>query len=265
MCLIVCAWKLADRERLVLVGHRDEAHARATAPMDWWGAPRLLAGRDLVAGGTWLGIADGGRFGAITNLRGAPSPAAPPSRGTLIPRFLGDHVPAAEFMGALAAEADRYAGFSLLVGDEHELWYLSNGDPGGPRRLEPGIYGLSNGTLAADWPKVRRSRQRLTARLARPLGPAPELLDLLADRTPPPDADLPDTGIGIELERRLAPPFIVGEHYGTRAATAVVLGADGRGEVVERTHDAAGAAIATRSFRLEPTARGATPPAGRGA
>jgi uncharacterized protein with NRDE domain len=250
VCLIVCAWKVPDRGRLVLVGHRDEFHARAALAMDWWAAPRLLGGRDLVAGGTWLGVAAGGRFGVVTNRRGAPSPEGPPSRGTLIPRFLGQDAPAAEFLRALAAEAHRYAGFSLLLGDERELWYLSNGDAGGPRRLEPGIYGLSNGTLESDWPKVRRSRERLTERLARPLGPAEELLDLLADRTPPPDADLPDTGIGIELERLLSPPFIVGERYGTRAATAVVLGADGHGEAVERSHGPDGAPTGTRHFRL---------------
>lgn len=250
MCLIVCAWQVPDRERLVLVGHRDEAHARATAAMDWWATPRLLAGRDLVAGGTWLGVDGRGRFGVITNLRGAPSPIAPPSRGTLIPRFLGGRAPAADFMRALASEAQRYAGFSLLVADERELWYLSNGDPGGPRHLEPGIYGLSNGTLAADWPKVRRSRARLEARLARPLGAAAELLDLLADRTPPPDADLPDTGVGLAEERRLSPPFIVGAQYGTRAATAVVLDANGSGEAVERTHGVDGEPTGTRSFPL---------------
>jgi uncharacterized protein with NRDE domain len=252
VCLIVCAWHASLAERLVLVGHRDEFHARAAAPMDWWDVPHLLAGRDLVAGGTWLGLDARGRFGVITNLRGAPSPVDPPSRGTLIPRFLAGNAPPAEFMGALAAEAPRYAGFSLLVGDPRELWYLSNGDPGGPRRLGPGIYGLSNGTLAADWPKVRRSRERLATRLARPLGEPEELLALLADRTPPPDADLPDTGIGLELERRLSPPFIVGELYGTRAATAVVLAADGRGRVVERTHGADGRPTGTRAFRIEP-------------
>jgi uncharacterized protein with NRDE domain len=250
MCLVILAWNAPAQERLVLVGHRDEFHARAAAAMDWWGVPRLLAGRDLVAGGTWLGLTDGGRFGVVTNLRGAPNPPDPPSRGTLIPRFLAGGAPAGTFLGEVAAQAHRYAGFSLLVGDERELWYLSNGDPAGPRRLEPGIYGLSNGTLAADWPKVRRSRERLGARLARPLGAPEELLGLLADREPPPDAELPDTGIGLERERLLSPPFIVSDDYGTRAATAVVLDHDGRGRVVERTHGADGSVTGTRHFQL---------------
>jgi uncharacterized protein with NRDE domain len=255
MCLVALAWQALAAERLVLVGHRDEFHGRAAAPMDWWRAPRLLAGRDLVAGGTWLGLAADGRFGVVTNLRGAPSPPDPPSRGTLIPRFLAAGAPPSEFLAELAAEAPRYAGFSLLLGDERELWYLSNGDPAGPRRLEPGLHALSNGTLAADWPKVRRARARLAARLAQPLGEPEELLALLADRTPAADAELPDTGVGLALERALSPPFIVGERYGTRAATAVVLGTDGHGRVVERSHGADGAATGIRRFRLEPPGR----------
>jgi uncharacterized protein with NRDE domain len=255
MCLVVLAWDTAAAERLVLVGNRDELHARATAAMDWWHAPRLLAGRDLVAGGTWLGVADGGRFGVVTNLRGAPSPAAAPSRGTLIPRFLAGHAPPEAFIGALAAEAHRYAGFSLLLGDARELWYLSNGDPGGPRRLEPGLHGLSNGTLAPEWPKVRHARARLAARLTRPLGDPEELLALLADRTPAPDAELPDTGVGLERERALSPLFIVDARYGTRSATAVVLDRDGGGRVVERSHAADGAATGVRRFRLAPPGR----------
>ncbi len=248
MCLIVLAWNAQPRERLVLVAHRDELHARATAAMDWWTAPRMLAGRDLVAGGTWLALGADGRFGAITNLRGAPVPAAAPSRGTLIPRFLASDASPAEFLAALAPEASRYAGFSLLLGDACELGYFSNGDPAGPRLLEPGIYGLSNGTLPSDWRKVRLSRDRLIARLERPLGEPEELLALLADRTPAPDDELPDTGLGLERERAVSPPFIVDPVYGTRAATAVVLDRDGRSRVVERSHAADGGIAGVRRF-----------------
>jgi uncharacterized protein with NRDE domain len=250
VCLVVLAWNVPDRERLVLVGNRDEFHARATAAMDWWAAPRVLAGRDLAAGGTWFGIDPRGRFGVVTNRRGVPPPAGPPSRGTLIPSFLAGDAPAGDFMAEVAGDAHRYAGFSLLVGDERELWYLSNGDRGGPRLLAPGLYGLSNGTLDADWPKIRQSRLRLASRLARPPDAAEELFGVLEDRAPPPDAELPDTGIGLELERQLSPQFIVGEHYGTRAATAVVLDGDGHGQVVERTHAADGGATGLRRFRL---------------
>ncbi|MBS0375869.1 MAG: NRDE family protein [Proteobacteria bacterium] len=251
MCLVALAWRPEDSTRLVLVGHRDEFHGRATAPMDWWPAPPLLAGRDLVAGGTWLGVDRRGRFAVITNLRGAPLPPAAPTRGSLIPRYLGGTQPPGAFVAALAAEARRYAGFSLLAGDAHELWYLSNGDPAGPRSLAPGVHALSNGPLGADWPKVRRARERLAARLAAPLADAAELLPLLADRTPAPDAELSDTGIGLEAERRLSPPFIVDARYGTRAATALVLRRDG-GEALERSHAADGGIAGERRFTLAP-------------
>jgi uncharacterized protein with NRDE domain len=251
MCLVALAWRPAEPTRLVLVGHRDEFHGRATAPMDWWSAPPLLAGRDLVAGGTWLGVDRRGRFAVITNLRGAPLPPAAPSRGTLIPRYLGGTHSAGSFVATLAAEASRYAGFSLLAGDEHELWHLSNGDPAGPRPLAPGVHALSNGPLGADWPKVRRARERLAAHLTVPLAGATALLALLADRAPAADAELPDTGIGLEAERRLSPPFIVDARYGTRAATALILGRDG-GEAVERSHAADGGVTGERRFALAP-------------
>ena len=250
MCLVVLAWNPTARERLVLVGHRDEFHGRATAPMDWWTEPRLLAGRDLVAGGTWLGVTADGRFGVVTNLRGAPSPPDPPSRGLLIPRFLAGHASPSAFLAELAADAHRYAGFSLLLGDRDELGYFSNGDALGPQRLAAGLHGLSNAPLGADWPKIRRSRARLADRLAAPLDEPASLLALLDDREPAPDAELPDTGIGLERERALSSPFVVGARYGTRAASAVVLAADGAGAAVERTYGVDGRPIGMRSFRF---------------
>ena len=239
MCLVVLAWQVLERRPLVLVGNRDELHARASAAMHWWRVPRLL----------------GGRFGVVTNLRGATAPPAPPSRGTLIPRFLGGGLSPSAFLAELAPEAHRYAGFSLLVGDGRELGYLSNGDGARPRLLEPGVHGLSNAPLAADWRKVRVSRERLAARLAVPLGEPEALLELLADRTPAPDGELADGGLGLERERALSAPFVVDATYGTRAATALVLEAGGGGRVVERSHAPDGSATGLRRFRLAaPTA-----------
>ena len=252
MCLVVWAWQVSAATPLVLVGHRDEFHARATAPMAWWRAPRLLGGRDLEAGGTWLGVDDRGRYGIITNLRGAAVPAGAPSRGTLIPRFLGGDAAPGAFAAAVAAEAERYAGFSLLLGDRRELWYVSNGDAALARQLPPGLYGLSNAPLGVDWPKVRQARQRLAARLAAPVEDPEALLALLDDRAPAVDAELPDTGIDLDTERRLSASFIVDPRYGTRAATALVLDAGGGGQVVERSHGPDGAATGTRRFRLDP-------------
>ena len=250
MCLVVLAWNPSAPRRLALVGHRDELHARPALPMHWWDAPVMLAGRDLEAGGTWLGADRAGRFGVVTNFRGGPAPSGGPSRGALIPRFLAGARSPSSFLAELAQEAPRYAGFSLLLGDRHELGYLCNAVADGPQLLAPGLHGLSNGPLDAPWPKVTRSSARLAARLEQPLGSAAELLELLADRAPAPDAELPDTGIGLEGERRLSPPFVVNAVYGTRAASALLLDADGGLEAVERTHAPDGSATGEWHFRL---------------
>ena len=249
MCLVVLAWQV-DRDRpLLLVANRDEMHARPTEPMAWWPAPRLLAGRDLVAGGTWLGVADRGRFGLVTNVRGAAAPAAAPSRGTLVPRFLAGTLSPTTFLESLAGEAGDYAGFNLLLGDDRELAYLTNADRRGPRLLAAGIHGMSNGPLDAAWPKVRRSCERLAAQLSTAQRDAEELLEVLADRTPAADVELPDTGVGLATERLLSAAFIVAPRYGTRSTSVLVLGRDA-GAALERTHRADGAVLGTRRFEL---------------
>ncbi len=219
--------------------------------MEWAGAPPLLAGRDLTAGGTWLALDGRRRFGVITNFRGGEGPAAAPSRGTLIPRFLAGELSPAAFLGALVPEAARYAGFSLLLGDEHSLGYYCNRDSAPPRLLLPGIYGLSNATLDTPWPKLVQSRARLGALVAAPALAPEQLLGVIADRTRAADAELPDTGVGLELERRLSSAFIVGADYGTRSSTALVLDADGAGAVLERSYAADGSPTGSRRFALE--------------
>lgn len=254
MCLVVLAWRAAPAHRLVLAGNRDEAHARPAAPMDWWQQPRLLAGRDLEAGGTWLGVDERGRFGVVTNFRGGLVVTNGPSRGGLIPAYLAGAIGPCAFLESLAPQATRYTGFSLLLGDPTELAYFSNCGPAAPRRLPAGVYGLSNGTLDAPWPKVAVARARLAALLAKAPPSAPELLELLADRTPAADAELPDTGVGLEHERRLSPAFVVGPVFGTRSSSALLLADDGGVTAVERVYGADGRPLATRRFDFQVTA-----------
>lgn len=255
MCLVVLAWQFAPDRRLVVAANRDEFHARPTAPMAWSGTPPLLAGRDLLAGGTWLGLDRRRRFAVITNFRAAPPPPSAPSRGTLIPRFLGGSLSVAAFLAEVAREGDRYAGFSLLVADEESLGYYCNREGRPPRLLEPGIYGLSNATLDAPWPKLVQSRAALSARLGAGVLEVGDLLDVVADRRIAADALLPDTGVGVELERRLSAAFIVGHDYGTRSSTALSLDAQGAGLVLERSYAPDGAQAGERTFRLEPLTR----------
>lgn len=233
MCLILFAWHCHPRYALVLAANRDEFYARPSEPLAFWpDAPDVLAGRDRIAGGSWLGLTRNGRFAAVTNVRD-PNRQRPeaPSRGLLVSDFLCGDQPAAAYLAELADRAGAYNGFNLLVGDASGLYYFSNyGDA--RRRLTAGLYGLSNAALDQPWPKVRRGRQRLAAMLATPT-PA-MLLELLGDRGRPDDDELPDTGIGLERERVLAPIFITSERYGTRSSSALLLAHTGQAELVER-------------------------------
>lgn len=238
MCLILFAHKVHPDYPLILVGNRDEFHDRPTAPAGFWGdAPELLAGRDLVGGGTWLGVTRRGRLAAVANYR-HPSELHRQglSRGMLTVDFLRGDLPPRPFLEAVARQGEHYKGFNLLVGDGIELSFYSNRE-GATRQLSPGLYGLSNALLDTPWPKVVQGKTALAELLAAG-PPVPEgLLAILADTTRPPDELLPDTGVGRERERLLSSRFIVSPGYGTRASTVVLI--DRRGELtfVERTFD----------------------------
>ena len=222
MCLIVLAWQAHSDYPLILAANRDEFYRRAAAPARFWDeAPQVLAGRDLSAGGTWLGVTRGGRFAAVTNFREPGAPPGERSRGLLVSAFLqGDLTPLA-YAQQVAASGAQYGGFNLLVGDPGELVAVSNRGTD-PVRLEPGVHGLSNHLLDTPWPKVEKSRAALHRLLPAPREEA--LLGLLADREPAADDTLPDTGVGTEMERLLSPLFIHAPAYGTRASSVILLG-----------------------------------------
>lgn len=222
MCLIVLAWQVHPEYPLVLAANRDEFYNRATAPARFWPeAPAVLAGRDLVAGGTWLGVTRYGRFAALTNFREPAAAKGERSRGLLVSHFLQGNDAPMDYAGAVMAEASHYGGFNLLLGDGDELVVLSNRGTA-PRRLAPGVYGLSNHLLDTPWPKVARARAELQAQLAAPT--VDGLMQLLAHDAAAPDEALPETGVGLAMERLLSPLFIRSPHYGTRASTVLLLG-----------------------------------------
>jgi uncharacterized protein with NRDE domain len=248
MCLLVFAWQRLAAAPLVLVGNRDESHARPTEPMAWWTEPALLAGRDLKAGGTWLGVARDGRFAVVTNIAGAtPIPEAP-SRGLLIPAYLSRPQTPAAFLGELARHAQRYTPFCLLAGDSDSLCYYASRDRA-PRRLAPGVYGLGNFGLDTPEPKLLGSRTRLEELLASGSPSLESLLALMADTQPVVDALLPDSGRPRELERRLSAPFVIGPEYGTRCTTALMVGS-GELEIAEQSFAASGGATGRRNYRF---------------
>ncbi|WP_459614491.1 NRDE family protein [Bordetella sp. 2513F-2] len=257
MCLAVLALHRVPGIPVLIAANRDEFHARPAAPAAAWpGSPVLYAGRDLQAGGTWMGVTDTGRFAVVTNFRD-PAHVLPgaPSRGALVERYLRGTATPAEYLAALHAEGARYNGFNLIVGNGGTAWYASNRGAA-PRELPAGIYALSNHLLDTPWPKLARTKAAF-ARLIDGAGRQPDLAGLyaaLADSRPADDAELPDTGVGLARERLLSSPFIVSPDYGTRASTLLALHADGKGELHERRFDPAGRPIGDTElqFRWQP-------------
>ncbi|RLQ23463.1 NRDE family protein [Seongchinamella sediminis] len=245
MCLILFAHRASDDYPLVVAANRDEFHDRPTAPAQLWqDHPGLLAGRDLQAGGTWMGIHRNGRFAAITNFRDpARTVAAPRSRGELTTRFLlGDASPQ-DFLGELQAAAGDYAGFNLLLGAGDELWYFSNsatGPAATPRPLAPGIYGLSNALLDTPWPKVERGKQALTGVLAARDIDHERLATVVTDRQLASREQLDLQGLNGEMAQLLSAQFIVNPRYGTRATTTCWRDATGTFHWREQTIGADG-------------------------
>jgi uncharacterized protein with NRDE domain len=238
MCLLLIAINAVPRKSLLLLGNRDEYRARPSAAAAPWNEDsRVVGGRDLAAGGGWLAIRSDGRHAAVTNVRAGLPAKAPKSRGWLVRDFmLGDASPL-DFLDALHADVESYGAFNLVIGDRGETWAYGTADEA-PRRFEDGVHVISNGRIGVHWPKTERLRQRFVEAIASGANDA-GLLDLLTDESQPPDAALPDTGVGIELERMLAPVFVRGSaHYGTRASTLARFGDDGGAILRERSFEA---------------------------
>jgi len=254
MCLILFAWRAHADFPLLLAANRDEFYERPSAPAAFWDdAPGLLGGRDLKEGGTWLGITRTGRVAALTNYRDpATFRKEAPSRGHLVSEYLRGRETPEDYLRRLEAHAGRYNGFSLIVGDAAGLHFFSN--RGGRQPVARGIHGLSNRLLNTPWPKVERGKGALAALLRGRGGPSPEaLLDILADRTRPPDGQLPETGVGLEWERVLSPLFIESPVYGTRSSTALMIDRQGEATLVERVFNGGSRPPATVrfTFRIE--------------
>lgn len=260
MCLIVFASDYHPLYRLVLAANRDEYFSRPTAPAAFWeDAPQVLAGRDLLAGGTWLGVTRERRLAAVTYYREPSEPVHQlPSRGMLAADFLKGTMPLQEYREQLQREGEKYGGFNLLFGDDSGLYYHSNRRKSYRGKIysswvAPGIHGLSNGLLDTGWPKLVAAWKRLGQLLQEGAAPHPDaLFALLANRRPYPDRQLPDTGFGIERERTLSPIYIAGGDYGTRSSTVILIGRNNRVKFLERTFDNRQEITGTVSFTIEP-------------
>lgn len=260
MCLLVVAWRTHPDFRLVLAANRDEFHERPAAALaPWTDVEGVVGGRDLQANGAWLAVDTGRRFGIVTNFRefGRRRRSAP-SRGGLIPAYLsGDGAPG-EYLRSLETDAPGYAGFNLLLGDRHSLWYASNRADQFARELPPGIYGLSNEFLDTPWPKLVRVRARFVALMQATNASNHQTLDtelfgMLADRdTSPPDR-LPPGDLSPEWARKLSAPFVLDPGYGTRCSTVLTISTHGMLRITERRFDADGATAGQSEHVLNDT------------
>ena len=232
MCLIAVAWQHHPRYALALIANRDEFHGRPTAAAGFDpDAPDVYGGRDLQAGGSWLQTSTRGRLAAVTNVRAGRNPeTAPRSRGALVRDFVRGGLDAAAYAAKLAPIAQEHGRYNLLTWDGNALVFATNHPRTESRPVCPGIHAMSNGAFDAPWPKSGHATRALRTWLESPASSRDidtasldPLFSALADTMPAPDASLPDTGVGLEMERWLSPPFVRGERYGTRCSTLVLV------------------------------------------
>ena len=275
MCLVALALDAHERYPLVVAANRDEYHARATDALRWWtpasGGPAVLSGRDLVAGGTWMGLTAVGRLALLTNIR-APDAhdASAPSRGRILTDWLTSSEPVDAFWERVAAQ--RHNGFNLVIADlAAPGWFWASNTSAAMRAISPGLHAVSNAALDTRWPKTEQLKSRLRAALDEAASVerlAQTLFDALGDRRPAADADLPMTGVPIDAERILSSAFVEWPErgYGTRCSTLVITErrADGRRtHVFERSYGRPPARATTLRHRVlhawPPPLRGCAP------
>jgi uncharacterized protein with NRDE domain len=244
MCLAIIAFNCLSDWPLIVIANRDELHSRPTLPAEPWSdASHILGGRDLQAGGTWLGMTTSGKLALLTNYRepGGHDPLAP-SRGLLTDQYLRGESLAKGFSQEVQDQCHRYNGFNLLLGDGSDLWYCTNRSDEPIQRVKSGIMGLSNASLNTPWPKLTRTRNAVSALLSQHMSSVPpdpaSFFDIMQDTHSASLSELPQTGVGPEREKLLGSPFIKNERYGTRCITLIMQRADGLVRFQEKRFDA---------------------------
>ena len=257
MCILFIAINQHPDYPLVIAANRDEYHTRASRPMHWWDDKQeILAGRDLVAGGTWLGINDSGQFSAITNYRDPQRNREDAlSRGELPVRFLqksisNPTVSADQYEGFLATEHSQYNPFNLVYGNHKALYVWGHG-ASKSRRLGAGCYSLSNGHIDQHWPKMSRGVRLLSNLVSKPEAPTfADLLPIMMDSERAPANQLPETGVDADTESALSSIFIKGEKYGTRTTTLLLFSTNNV-EIAEFNYDAHANQTSAAQFDIE--------------
>lgn len=239
MCLIIFAYKIHPQYPLILAANRDEFYARPTERIHWWNDDKqLLAGRDLKAGGTWMGLHQSGRLAALTNYRDLSTEKDnAPSRGQLVVDFLQSSLSPQEYLDRLHPVSGQYSGYNLLTWEKEQLFWQSN-MASQWETVSPGIHGLSNHLLDTSWPKVDKGKQALKEILESEDNDTSisveSLFALLGDREIAKDEFLPQTGVPMKWERLLSAMHIESDGYGTRVSTVIIVDRHGKVFVEER-------------------------------
>ena len=237
MCLILISYNMHPEYRLILAANRDEFYNRPTRQLGFWNnTPDILAGKDLRGGGTWLGVTKSGRLSAITNYR---DPATlkddASSRGELVTDFLKGKTAPKSYMEHIKRAVNRYNGFNLFAADISDFYYYSNMEQI-VKKIKPGVYCISNHLLDTPWPKVEKAKGLFKSIVTVNSKIDPEqLFIVLEDKIRPSEDQLPDTGVGIEWERRLSSIFIRSKLYGTRSSSIILYDRTGHITFIERT------------------------------
>lgn len=251
MCLIFLSFRNHPVYDLIIAGNRDEFYDRKTAVANYWpDQPNILAGRDLEACGTWMGVNTSGKVSMLTNYRDPRNidPQAP-SRGQLVSDFLTNDQSPENYLHELQGNGKRYNGFNLIVGDMHELWYYSNYREG-ISNLSPGFYGISNHLLETPWPKVVRGKQKMETALKSAVIDPEDLFTILYDDERAPDNELPDTGLPLEREKALSSMFIKTHNYGSRCSTVILIDKSKQVLFAERAYDLRTFEHTTQTYRF---------------
>lgn len=239
MCIIFVGNQIHPQFPLVIAANRDEFHQRPTAPTSYWDtSPRILAGKDLEAGGSWMGVQQHGYIAALTNIRNKITPPANAiSRGHIVTQYLANPT---EFPDKLVQQAERFDGFNLLYGHWQQLHWFNN-EIKQPTALSTGIHGLSNDRLNTPWPKVTLGKQLFHHALQQPnLGLPDALFAVLRNHEQAEDTALPRTGVPYDWEKRLSSIFIQSEEYGTRSSTVLLIDHQGVAHWHEQIYDKSG-------------------------
>lgn len=237
MCLVGLAFKVHPKYPILLITNRDEAYARPTAQAHFWeDDPSILAGKDLEAGGTWMGVSKNGRFAALTNFRNPMMLGDDKkSRGELVTNYLKSSLGPKEWLKSIVNTASDYNPFNILVGNVEELFFMSSAY-NQLTEVKPGVHGLSNDSLNTSWPKVTYLTKKLSTLIKTKKTSNTELFRALQNKKKAPVSKLPETGVGLALEKILSPAFIETENYGTRCSTILKISNEGEIHFSEKSH-----------------------------